>query len=520
MAAEVYHDGEQITLASGETVLDGLLRGGRRAKYSCRAGSCHTCMMRAASGEPGAEAQKGLPSDLVKRGYFLPCKCRPSHALSIEKPDPLDLLSDAMVAEKRIVAPDVCVLSLEASPDLRPRPGQYITVMHPDGEGRPYSVASRPEQDYFFDLHVRRIAGGKVSGWLFDEVDAGDVIKLQPPAGSFVNRDPEPGQKLLLIGTGTGLAPLLPLLHESLDRGDAGEIWLVHGGRHPSDLYADQELRELSGKHELFQYVPCLSGGETPEHGHQGRVTDWLAGFPGRLEDYRIFAAGNPDMIASLYETVQQRPGSQHVQIVTDAFEFAHSRIESGNEAGDSSKVRKAPAPDPELWAALDDGRILRDVLHEFYALAFEDERLGPYFAGVTQQRLREKQYNFLRSLILGTRDYLGQRPKNAHHWMVISDELFDYRLSLMETCMRKHGLDERWIRRWHVFEEFFRGDIVKSQPAPRTVGGQVVPQWGIEDTVLEVGALCDRCQNAIDAGEIARFHLDQGKIFCRECSA
>ena len=74
------------------------------------------------------------------------------------------------------------------------------------------------------------------------------------------------------------------------------------------------------------------------------------------------------------------------------------------------------------------------------------------FFVGVTQQRLREKQYSFLRSLMLGTRDYLGQRPKNAHHWMVISDDLFDYRLELMASCMRAHGIGEALIQRLACF--------------------------------------------------------------------
>ena len=60
----------------------------------------------------------------------------------------------------------------------------------------------------FFELHVRRVSGGKVSRWLVDQISTGDVISIQPPAGNFVNRNPPDGQKLLLVGTGTGLATI------------------------------------------------------------------------------------------------------------------------------------------------------------------------------------------------------------------------------------------------------------------------------------------------------------------------
>lgn len=97
------------------------------------------------------------------------------------------------------------------------------------------------------------------------------------------------------------------------------------------------------------------------------------------------------------------------------------------------------PDPTPEVWAALDNGKILTKILTDFYTLVFSDPRLSPFFKGYTITRLIEKQYSFLYRLLTGERVYFGERPKNAHHWMVISNELFDYRESLFFSCCEKH---------------------------------------------------------------------------------
>jgi len=502
----------------GETLLESMLRLGLPVSFSCRAGSCHVCMMRAVEGSVPELAQHGIPPQLARLGYFLPCQCRTVEPLVIELPDPTHLCRDALVAEKLLIRPDLAVVRLEASPENQPLPGQYIAVIHPDGERRPYSIASRPEKDYFFELHVRRIDGGKVSRWLVDEVSPGDTVRIQPPAGSFINRNSPEGQKLLLVGTGTGLAPLLPILEEALERSSTAGIWLFHGGRHRADLYADDRLRRLAVQDDRFHYFGCCSRQAVHDPLLPGRVTEWIEEILPDLSGFKVFVAGHPDMVADVGRHCSMLGVDPAVDLITDAFEFDHARVKDLHKESAVRMERRTPPPDPELWSQLDEGAILKEVLQDFYELAFEDERLGPFFIGVTQQRLREKQYSFLRSLMLGTRDYLGQRPRNAHHWMVISDELFDYRLDRMTDCMKAHGLSESLIRRWHVFEEFFRSDIVKRRPIARTLNGQPLRLDGFEDTTLDVGSLCDACDEAIDAGSTIRINLRLGTIYCRHC--
>lgn len=176
-------------------------------------------------------------------------------------------------------------------------------------------------------------------------------------------------------------------------------------------------------------------------------------------------------------------------------------------------------APDPALWAALDDGRLLRVILEDFYTRVLAHPTLGPFFEGVTHERIVSKQYNFLMELFTGERVYFGDRPRNAHHWMVISHELFDLREELLGTCAREHGLAEEHWARWRRADEVFRKQIVKDAPVPKKIRGRALPLEGYDEITLSFGTLCDACQRAVDVGERVRFHVRTGKSYCLECA-
>lgn len=175
-------------------------------------------------------------------------------------------------------------------------------------------------------------------------------------------------------------------------------------------------------------------------------------------------------------------------------------------------------APNPELWAALRNGDGLREVLEDFYTRVYADPRLGPFFRFATRERAIDKQFAFLKELLTGEECYFGDRPYNAHHWMVISDELFDYREQLMADCLRRHGLDDAQVARFRRIDEVFRKQIVKSEPKPKKLRGEAMPLTGFGDVVIAGGTLCDGCGQALDDGSVARYHLRTGQTYGLAC--
>jgi len=525
----LFYQNNKYDCREGETVLDALMRQGADVPFSCRNGICQVCLQRGTRGDIPAEAQKGLRPHLAALGYFLPCRCRPKQDLEFSPPRPGDLYAPVIVHAKDLLAPNICRLMLEPSTPLKYRAGQFINLRRADGLIRSYSLASLPDEDYFLELHVKRMRNGIMSNWIFDELQAGDALDIQGPEGHACYVDGNPSENLLLIGSSTGLAPLLGVVRDALHHGHTGGIHLYHGAREPSELYLRDTLLELCGRHPNFRYTACVRGDTAPPGVLQGRVQEVAFALHPNVKSWRMYFAGPEDMVLAADEFAL-RAGARPDRIHTDPFAYRELRqqprhdapafTDRRNPAPPTAKPAARPEPDPEMWAALHDGELLTAILTDFYTRVFEDPQLAPYFHGVTRQRLIEKVYSFMRQLFTGEKIYFGDRPRNAHHWMVISDDLFNHREALMTTVLRRHGLAEHLIERWQAIEESFRTDIVKQRAWVKVMAGVEMPLDGYGEMNVAVGTICDGCAGEIQPGEPVRYHLRIGSTYCQRCAA
>jgi ferredoxin-NADP reductase/ferredoxin/truncated hemoglobin YjbI len=511
----VTFEGARYPLQSGESVLDALIRGGAPVQFSCRRGACHTCILRASEGEPGTASQSGLSREKREHGYFLPCKAVPAADLVVERPSLRDLFVRARVERKRVLSERVVQLLLEPLENSTFRAGQFFNL-RAQGIVRSYSVASVQEEDYFIELHVQRVPGGALSSYLCDELQADDEVEIQGPNGSSTYAAEAPERPLLLLGTGSGLAPLWGVVRDALRSQHRGPIHLYHGARDAQGLYLQRELRELERRHENFAYMPCLSGPPVDAlagHLARGRVTHVAFERHPELADTEVFLAGSPSMVhEARYRATFA--GAERGRIHADPFQSSAPYMPD-----DRAKLAALP-PDPELWQALESGPGLTRILTDFYERVYEDPRLAPFFHNVTKDRAIQKQYEFLREVFARDLTFFGLRPFNAHHWMVISDELFDYRERLIESCMRRHGLAEHLIRRWLALHEAFRRELVKSETRGLIVDGIERRSEGYSAETLTVGSVCDGCQAEMPSGSHGRMHRRTGKLFCEQCAA
>lgn len=515
-----YQDRE-IHTREGENVLDAMLRQGISIPFSCRTGTCHVCMQRCTSGAVAHDAQRGLRPELRKQGYFMACQCVPLADMEIAPPS--GLYAATLAHHKEMLTPEVCRLLIEPPANFKYRPGQFINLRRKDGVTRSYSLASQPDEDYFLELHIQRKNDGVMSNWIMDELNAGDELDIQGADGECCYNDETHSHPLLLVGTGTGLAPLTGILRDAMHNAHEGEIHLYHGGRDSSSFYLHETLRAMERRHANFHYHECLSGNLTPPEGVlAGRAHALAFARHHDLRGWHVYLAGQPEMVASA-ELLAAKCGAAPSKIHADAFELRELRSDNRDgspHAAAPTDKGKYPPPDPELWKALREGESLSAVLTDFYARLFRDAKLGKFFDGMTERRLVEKQYLFVRQILTGEKIYFGDRPRNTHHWMVISDELFDYREGIMVDCLRQHGLSEEMIIRFRAMEEFYRSDIVKAAPFARTLGDIERPYEGFDEITMDVGSLCDACEREVSVGEKVIYHVRMGKIYCFDCSA
>jgi NAD(P)H-flavin reductase/ferredoxin len=253
----------RFELLANETVLDGLLRGGVEVPHSCRSGICRSCTMVASSGTVPESAQAPLREVERRAGMFLACMCRPDGDLELRDLDDLPTIT-ARIVEVAHLSDSVVRLRLQPEQTFAYEAGQYVSLQRSDGLTRSYSIASLPGEAWL-ELHLRRLPSGQMSTWAYEQARPGMTVSLRGPFGSCCYAADPVDAPILMVGVGTGLAPLWGVLRQALAAKHVGPITLMHAAVEPAGLYMRDELVELARAHPQLQLRFCVlrdGGGE------------------------------------------------------------------------------------------------------------------------------------------------------------------------------------------------------------------------------------------------------------------
>lgn len=318
-------EGATFEVAQGETVLDTLLRNDIDVPYSCRKGTCGTCMVRSTAGTapPGA-AQAGFRASQRAQGLFHACQCVPLGDMEVARPDTAEAVP-AVVESKVMLAPTVCRLRLKLPASFSYRAGQSILLQRADGLMRSYSLASVPHLDEHAELHIRLYENGAMSRWIGEDVVPGDVLSVRGPFGDCMYVPGYEDTSMLLLATGTGFAPILAIARDALSQGHCGRIVIVHGVREASDAYSRDALHALAAENPAVETMLCVSRGDAPEGFFAGRAVDVaFERFPD-LGRWRVYLCGAPAAVAAAKREAYLA-GARMDDISADAFEQSARR--------------------------------------------------------------------------------------------------------------------------------------------------------------------------------------------------
>lgn len=312
--------GEQSFTASKDSpLLDSLLQANIPIPYGCRQGVCQACMMLSLDATPPASSQQGLKNTLQQQNYFLACCCYPDQDMCVALPNQNRFSTQATVIDKHYLAPDILRLTVQYDTPLKFFAGQFINLQREDGLTRSYSIANRPNPAQKLEFHIRRLPHGQFSNWVHDGLQTGHTLKLSHAQGNCHYLPENQQQPLLLIGTGSGLAPLYGIIHDALHQGHSGPIELFHGSRAPDGLYLTKELRCLADNYANFSYTACLSSDCNVSGYAQGRAHEVALADKNTLRGWRVYLCGHPDMVKQTQRTAYIK-GASLKEIYTDAF--------------------------------------------------------------------------------------------------------------------------------------------------------------------------------------------------------
>lgn len=279
------------------SVLDCLTAQGVPVPSSCHSGVCQTCLMRAVHGEVPEKAQAGLKPTLVAQNYFMACSCYPEQDIEVVLPEAGMGKLQARVTSVEYLNADILGIRLKPARSFEYRAGQFINLFKDETTARCYSLASVPALGEELFLNVRKVPSGLVSGWAFENLKAGDGITISEATGDCFYVPGNPEQNVLLIATGSGLAPLYGIIRDAILNGHQGKLSLYHGSYNPEGFYLVDELRKLAQTYPNFSYVPCVSDGDAPLGYAPGMVLDVALADNPELSGWRVFLCGNPNMV-------------------------------------------------------------------------------------------------------------------------------------------------------------------------------------------------------------------------------
>lgn len=322
--------GREFEARGDEPVLGAALRQHLNLPHSCKGGSCGTCRVRLLSGRIAYPHGRpsGISADEESDGFALICQARALDDLVIEIRE-IRYVTDveikclpARIEKMRRLAPDVMGLwlRLPAVESFTWQCGQYLDVMLPGERRRSFSLANPPHDPALLELHVRRAPGGAFSEQVFTTLGEGSLLRIEGPLGQFIYR---PGERpLLLIGGGTGFAPLKAMIRQVLESEARRDMTLFWGARTTADLYEDAWLRELAARYKHFRYVSALSEQQAEPPHESGFVHEAVVRRVAGLSGFDIYAAGPPAMIDAVRAALPPQ-GADPGRIFIDSFDYA-----------------------------------------------------------------------------------------------------------------------------------------------------------------------------------------------------
>ncbi|MEN9595964.1 MAG: hypothetical protein RL236_398 [Pseudomonadota bacterium] len=295
--ARIKFKDQTVIAENNETVLQSLLRSNIQVPYGCQQGVCQSCLMRSLDNTPPSSSQTGLKETQQKQNYFLPCICLPENDMTVALPNAQKTWLEAEVIEKKALSINVILLKIKSKEPFTFFAGQFVNLRNNDVI-RSYSIANTPNLSHELAFHIRILPDGKFSRFVADDLEIGMPLSFSHAQGSCHYLEGKSEQPLLLIGTGTGLAPLYGILKDALlTHKHQGEIHLFHGSRDESGLYLEEKLTALTQNYPNFHYTPCLSGEVNNEKYTKGRANEIaLKQFP-KLKDWSVYLCGQPEMV-------------------------------------------------------------------------------------------------------------------------------------------------------------------------------------------------------------------------------
>lgn len=224
------------------------------------------------------------------------------------------------------------------------KPGQFVTIkvnINGTDVRRSYTISSSPSRPHCLEMTIKRTPQGLVSNWMHDHVKLGDHLAVHGPSGLFSCFN-YPSQKILFIGAGSGITPVMSMLRWIVDTAADVDARLLVSAKSPREIIFKNELDWMSSRHSGIRVgITCTS-----------RVTgaDAWTGLTGRCDE-KMLKLFTPDILERHIFMCGPSPFMEAVKenLKLLGFNLAHLHTESFGEGrvakGEKVDARDVPKP-------------------------------------------------------------------------------------------------------------------------------------------------------------------------------
>jgi ferredoxin--NADP+ reductase len=263
---------------------------------------------------------------------------------------------NATIVERRDLHEYLCVVRVRPDGGNLPEfePGQFVSLgllcdERPEGAPRnggrplprarvrtvrrPYSIASPNRDVNYLEFLIVLVERGRLTTRLWRVEQGGRLWADDRIYGDFTLADVPPDKDLVLVATGTGIAPYMSMLRSYHGRGRWRRLVLINGVRAVHDLAYRGELEAAARDDPSITYIPLVSRARERAGwtGLRGRIQraledDVYEHHVGASLDPRnchVFLCGNPQMIKDARKLLmprgfrphtKQEPGNLHYE--------------------------------------------------------------------------------------------------------------------------------------------------------------------------------------------------------------
>lgn len=234
---------------------------------------------------------------------------------------------NATVIGKILLTPDLMILRLRSDdPRDEFKAGQYTTIGLLGSEGRspnsvmnidpvqpgelikrPYSIASAKHDTKDFEFYISQVKSGQLTPRLFNLTQGRRMWIDDKILGIFTLGDTPKNCNIVMIATGTGLAPYISFLRSHLSENKDVHLAVIHGAGYPWDLGYYSELKFIENTFPNFYYMPTLLKADDSWTGLRGYIQEHLEnkvlekeGIEVDPDKTHFFLCGNPKMVESV----------------------------------------------------------------------------------------------------------------------------------------------------------------------------------------------------------------------------